>query len=67
MTRHGLKAKVLWRAVRGWFARFSRLIAETGNSDEDLVFRIRKSQPALRAGTFTPRQAVEQIEGGREL
>ena len=66
MTRHGLKAKILWRAVREGFARFSRLVAETGNSDEDLVFRIQKSRPALRAGTFAPRQAVEQIEGGRE-
>ena len=66
MTRHRLKAKVLWRAVREWFARFSRFVAETGNSDEDLVFRIQKSQPAPRAGMFTPRQAVEQIEGGRE-
>lgn len=39
-----LKAKVLWRAVRDGFARFSRLVAETGNSDEDLVFRVQKSQ-----------------------
>lgn len=49
MTRHRPEAKVLWRAVREWFARFSRLVAETGNSDEDLVFRVQKSQPAPRA------------------
>ena len=42
--RYRLKTKLLWHAVRDGFARFSRFVAETGNSDEDLVFRVEKSQ-----------------------
>ena len=40
-----LKAKVLWAWFETVLAWFSRLVAETGNSDEDLVFRVQKSQP----------------------
>jgi hypothetical protein len=42
--RFRLKAKVILRVVRDGFARFTRLVAETGNSDEDLVFHVQKRQ-----------------------
>lgn len=45
MKRYCLKARVLWRALRDGFARLSHLIAETGNSDEDLVFRVQNFEP----------------------
>ena len=43
--RYRLKARVLWRALRDAFARLSHLIAETGNSDEDLVFHVQNFEP----------------------
>jgi hypothetical protein len=40
-----LKAMDLWRALRDGFARLTRVVAETGNSDEDLVFCVQKLRP----------------------
>ena len=39
------RAQGLLRAVRERLARLNRVLMETGSSDEDLVFRIRKSGP----------------------
>jgi hypothetical protein len=43
--RYRLMAPALWPALRHGLARLGALVAETGNSDEDLVFRIRKFEP----------------------
>jgi hypothetical protein len=31
----------LWKAARAGIARLNRLLAETGNSDEDMIFHVR--------------------------
>ena len=40
----GSHVKSSWRIARDAFAHLNRLLAEPGNSDEDLVFQIRRSQ-----------------------
>jgi hypothetical protein len=39
-----LRAPAMLRAVRESVARLNRALMETGSSDEDLVFHIRKSE-----------------------
>jgi hypothetical protein len=38
------RAMGMFRAMREKLARLNRVLAEAGSSDEDLVFRIRKSE-----------------------
>ena len=40
----GSKTASAWRAAREELARLDRLLAETGNSDDDFVFHIRRSE-----------------------
>ena len=39
----GSRIKGAWRAAGDALARLNRLLVETGNSDDDLVFHIRRS------------------------
>jgi hypothetical protein len=39
-----LRAQAMLRAMRERVARLNRVLMETGSSDEDLVFHIRKSE-----------------------
>jgi hypothetical protein len=43
-TRLGSTAESVWRAARDAIVRLNHLLAETGNSDDDLVFHIRRAQ-----------------------
>jgi hypothetical protein len=43
-TRLGSTVESVWRATRDAVVRLNHLLAETGNSDDDLVFHIRRSQ-----------------------
>jgi hypothetical protein len=43
-TRLGSTIESVWRAARVAVIRFNHLLAETGNSDDDLVFHIRRAQ-----------------------
>jgi hypothetical protein len=42
-------AETVWRATRGALVRLNHLLAETGNSDDDFVFEIRRSETDIRA------------------
>jgi hypothetical protein len=48
-VRLSLTAESVWRATRGALIRLNQLLAETGNSDDDLVFQIRRSESDMRA------------------
>ena len=39
----GSRARDAWHVTRDALARLNRLLADTGNSDDDLVFHIRRS------------------------
>ena len=54
----GSRAKGAWRAARGAVARLNRLLAETGNSDDDLVFHVRRSTDDQRSAS-SARRSVE--------
>jgi hypothetical protein len=41
-------AENVWRVARDALVRLNRLLAETGNSDDDLVFHIRRAESDLR-------------------
>ena len=43
-TRLGSTVESVWRAARDAVVRLNHLLAETGNSDDDLVFHIRRAQ-----------------------
>jgi hypothetical protein len=45
---YGVRAQGMWRTVRDGLARLNSLLLEEGSSDEDLVFRIRNSEPETR-------------------
>ena len=55
------RAKGAWRAAREALARLNRLLAETGNSDDDLVFHIRR-ETEDRPSTNTARSAIDSRE-----
>lgn len=46
----GSHVKISWRIARDAFAHLNRLLAEPGNSDEDLVFQIRRHQDNWQTG-----------------
>jgi hypothetical protein len=46
-TRLGSTVESVWRATRDAIVRLNHLLAETGNSDDDLVFHIRRAQSDL--------------------
>lgn len=48
-TRLGSTVESVWRATRDAVVRLNHLLAETGNSDDDLVFHIRRAQSDLEA------------------
>jgi hypothetical protein len=48
-TRLGSTVESVWRAARDAVVRLNRLLAETGNSDDDLVFHIRHAQSDVEA------------------
>jgi hypothetical protein len=48
-TRLSSTVENLWRAARDAVVRLNHLLAETGNSDDDLVFHIRRAQSDLEA------------------
>jgi hypothetical protein len=48
-TRLNSTAENVWRATRGALVRLNHLLAETGNSDDDFVFQIRRSESDIRA------------------
>ncbi|HEY1863487.1 MAG TPA: hypothetical protein VGG77_07325 [Roseiarcus sp.] len=43
-ARVGSTIEIVWRVTRDAVVRLNHLLAETGNSDNDLVFHIRRSQ-----------------------
>jgi hypothetical protein len=55
-TRLGSTVESVWRAARGAVVRLNHLLAETGNSDDDLVFHIRRAQSGLEANDVVPDQ-----------
>jgi hypothetical protein len=42
--RLGSTAESVWRVTRDALVRLNHLVTETGNSDDDLVFYIRRSE-----------------------
>ena len=48
-TKLGSAVESVWRATRDAIVRLNHLLAETGNSDDDLVFHIRRAQSDLEA------------------
>ena len=48
----GSRAKDAWHVARDALARLNRLLAETGNSDDDLVFHVRRSGEDRRSTKF---------------
>lgn len=38
----------LWNAARAGLARLNRLLAETGNSDDDMIFNVRDAKDEWR-------------------
>jgi hypothetical protein len=44
----GSTVENVWRAARDALVRLNHLVAETGNSDDDLVFHIRRSESDIR-------------------
>ena len=46
-TKLGSTVESVWRAARDGVVRLNHLLAETGNSDDDLVFHIRRAQSDL--------------------
>jgi hypothetical protein len=63
-TRLSSTAESVWRATRGALVRLNHLLTETGNSDDDLVFQIRRSETDMRAGNpeRTRRSERDQID-----
>jgi len=45
----GSTVENVWRAAWDALVRLNHLVAETGNSDDDLVFHIRRSEREIRA------------------
>ena len=45
----GSTVENVWRAAREALVRINRLVAETGHSDDDLVFHIHRSESDVRA------------------
>jgi hypothetical protein len=41
-------AENVWRVARDALVRLNHLLAETGNSDDDLVFHIRRAESDMR-------------------
>ena len=48
-TKLGSTVESVWRATRDAIVRLNHVLAETGNSDDDLVFHIRRAQSHLEA------------------
>jgi hypothetical protein len=46
--RLGSTVESVWRITRDALVRLEHLLAEAGNSDEDLVFHVRRSQNDVR-------------------
>jgi hypothetical protein len=51
-TRLGSTVESVWRITRDALVRLNHLLAEAGNSDEDLVFNIRRSQSNERTADW---------------
>jgi hypothetical protein len=41
-------AETVWRVTRDALVRLNHILAETGNSDDDLVFHIRRAESNMR-------------------
>jgi LPS sulfotransferase NodH len=57
----------LWKAARAGIARLDRLLAETGNSDEDMIFYVRDAGDEWRSkdlgrGAVDPGKTMNAIQ-----
>jgi hypothetical protein len=64
----GSTVENVWRATWEALVRLNNLVAETGNSDDDLVFHVRRSENDIRAadrGRTAPTAKCDKLDSSQ--